>query len=239
MEVQEIEEAVKKFPLSLLTVKNKNILKIINDYLPFSVGIEIECDNKNTFNINNFKNIENILDVNCSFSEKRFRIPKGLNGLICLFNITKTLKKECLLNPLSGIHYHIDMTDTFDKINQEIIENFKEYILKELDSWNYIGTYNKRDVLLDVRCWVRFDSSKKTCEFRIGEMTFDYELIFKRILHCSQIVKFIKDNLDINKKIVKISLLQQNLENLKDKSLEPPLNITENRVIKLENYGRK
>ena len=29
-------------------------------------------------------------------------------------------------------------------------------------------------------------------EFRIGEMTFDYELLFKRISHCNKIVHNIK-----------------------------------------------
>lgn len=32
-------------------------------------------------------------------------------------------------------------------------------------------------------------------EIRIGEMTFDYELLFERIRHCNEIVRTLKDAL--------------------------------------------
>lgn len=238
MNINELEEAIKKFPLSLLAIKDKETLEIIDSYLPFSVGIEIECDNKKSFNEQIFKNIPNIIEVNCSSNEKRFRIPNGLKGMVCLFEITKLLKKECLLNPLSGIHYHIDMTDVFHFIDTTIIENNKNYILEELDTWEYKGTYNKRDVKLNVRCWVRFDSYKKTCEFRIGEMTFDYELIFKRILHCTDIIKKFRKLIKGNEYDLKLMKLKRELDNIKIKETEIQPLIIQNRVIDLKNYGR-
>jgi len=164
----------------------------VGDYLlPFSTGFEIECMRKDTFSHRVFTNIPNIMSVNIDKDEQRFRIPSGLTGLRCLSDISQALKRNSELDPRSGVHYHIDCTDMYHKITPELVEANKEWILAELDSWGYKGTYNGRDMSW-TRDWVRVHQHCKTLEFRIGEMTFDYEVLCKRILHCNEIVRKFK-----------------------------------------------
>lgn len=167
--------------------------------LPFSTGFEIECDKLPSFNINDFESIPNILDVNIDNDEQRFRIPSGLKGLQCLYNISIALHKNSNLNLGSGIHYHIDCTSFFDKIEQDILHKNSEGILKELDDWNYKGTYNSRKVSYSMgHCWVRRQIGFNTLEFRIGEMTFNYQKLFLRIVHLNQIIKDLKYSCELN-----------------------------------------
>lgn len=177
--------------------------KVGKYYLPFSIGIEIECIQNVDFDIEAFKTIPNILAVNCDFDEQRFRIPKGIKGLICLYDICTMLKVNSLLNPLSGIHYHVDCSSFFDYLDLDWLKK-ENWILDELDTWEYKGTYNKREIKNGKFAWVGRRSCFKTLEFRIGEMTFDYSLMFKRIVHLCRIVetiqekalysKYVKDN---------------------------------------------
>lgn len=197
----------------VLTDLSPEILKFIDSLLPYSTGFEIECSKSKTFDINEFKNIPDIMDVNISGAEQRFRIPNGLKGLQCLYNISCKLKKNSLLNLGSGIHYHIDFTDKFEDYNQinSLINNFHPYILQELASWGYKGKYNNKDVSIGGHTWVRFNTEFKTFEFRIGEMTFDYNLLLERIIHCNKIIKYIKDG----QELIKAKILRDRLDNLK------------------------
>lgn len=170
-----------------------DVNKVADILLPFSIGIEIECDKLPTFNIEDFNNIPYILDVDIDSSEQRFRIPSGLKGLKCLYDISMMLYKNSLINVESGIHYHIDCTSFFDKITKDVLEENSKGILLELDDWEYKGTYNRREINFHMRhCWIRRQESFKTLECRIGEMTFDYKLLFLRIVHLSQIIKDLK-----------------------------------------------
>ena len=183
MENINYEELLTKAPF-VFKKNDTEAVEAASVLLTRSVGIEIECYKKDEgFNLEDFTSISNILDVNIDASEQRFRIPTGLKGFQCLYEITKALKKNSALNLGSGIHYHIDMTDVFDKIETYEEEVKKaEWILKELDSWNYTGMYNKREIS-NTLTWVRIQRDFKTLEFRIGEMTFDYTLMCTRILH--------------------------------------------------------
>lgn len=225
-----VKDAVFHTPLLLLSMEESSKIGRIDDicnyYLPYSTGFEIECSWLIKNYVNEFMEIPHIIDVSCDNNEKRFRIPNGLNGLICLFEITKLLKKHCSLNLQSGIHYHIDMTNTFDKITNELVQENKEWILKELDNWNYKGSYNRRDITFGGANWLRFSSEHKTAEFRLGEMTFDYSLLIKRIIHCNRIVK--KINKIIESKENRLIQLQSKLDNLQDK----PIEIIDNQIIK-------
>ena len=165
-------------------------------YLPYSTGFEIECNMKPGYRTDVFTNIPNIMEADVNGYEQRFRIPEGLEGLKCLFEISVNLKEQALFNPDSGIHYHIDFTDVYKYFNKEFVAKHKEWILNELDSWNYQGTYNKRNIEFSLsHNWVRFQETFKTMEFRLGEMTFDYELLFKRITHANAIVRQLKEEL--------------------------------------------
>jgi hypothetical protein len=189
---------VKTNPLALSTIKDKSLLRVANSYLPYDTGIEIECSYKKGFyaeSIKAFKNIPHIKAVDCDGSEQRFRIPKGINGLICLYHLSLALKKYSNLNPDSGIHYHIDCTDISLKryciIANRHTMSPDTFILKALKSWGYTGTYNSWQVSRQ-KTAVRFHARYQTIEFRIGEMTFDYELLIKRIINCQNITRKLK-----------------------------------------------
>lgn len=236
-----ILEIVKTNPIALLNLK-KIPVDYIDRYLPFSIGFEIECSLKTNLSIeeatNLFKDIPDIMEVIIDSSEQRFRIPNGVKGLVCLFKISKTLKETSYLNLLSGIHYHCDCTSFYDLITRNMVESNKEWILNELDSWNYKGTYNKREINFNLEHnWVRFQSCFKTMEFRIGEMTFDYEVLIKRILHIISIVKDFKVGLTrskeklefLQKKIIKINSKNEDL--VKEITLEDIRNNIKNREV--------
>ena len=180
-----IKEGINSSPLTLIPFYSKN-KDLINNVLPFSTGFEIECHQKPGFNDNFFKQIPDIMEVICDTSEQRFRIPNGLRGLICLYNISELLKQYSYFNPLSGIHYHIDCTDWYHQLEDTRHEH-KDKVLKELESWGYNSSYNSKDIGYS-HYWIRLNNQFKTAEFRIGEMTFDYPLLVKRIIHANAIM---------------------------------------------------
>lgn len=204
VEVGESIESILRFNPIFLE-DNIKVNKVADLLLPYSTGFEIECDRAKNFNEENFIKIPDILDVTCDYSEQRFRIPSGLKGFKCLFNIMETLKTNSIPNQDAGYHYHIDFTDVYDKLTKEFIDSQSSYILKELDKWNYIGTYNRKEVNFNALggVWVRFQSMFKTMEIRIGEMSFDYVVIINRILHCQEIARNIKINLKLGKNYTK------------------------------------
>jgi hypothetical protein len=185
-----VKECVYHTPLiSLALIKEyPDTIDMFNQYLPFSTGFEVECNQKENFSLASFTSIPYIVDVNIDRSEQRFRIPVGVNGIICLHYISQQLKNNSTLNEASGIHYHVNITRYFDAITSSLLEEEEDYILNQLDNWNYQGNYNSREINLDGCCWIRFQRAFKTAEIRIGEMTFDYELLIKRIVDANRII---------------------------------------------------
>lgn len=198
---KKLRECVMHNPLALSTFPVQ-LQRLVDSLLPYSVGFEIECS---TISDNYYvtqglaRQIPNIVDVYFDDNEQRFRIPAGVEGLICLYNISEFLKEHSQLNLASGIHYHIDFQDMLytsdmwrgfhpDKIAKEN----NSWILKELDTWKYTGAFNHR-LVSTRKTWVRLHEGYNTMEVRIGEMTFDYKLLVKRILHCSAIAKRLKN----------------------------------------------
>jgi hypothetical protein len=191
-------------PLSNISVDNEEVINYITSLLPYSTGFEIECSINEKFDTKilnvEFSKIPFILEVIIDSCEQRFRIPNGIKGFLCLYLISQNLCKYSELNPLSGIHYHVDFNDNTSNLYKQcrtLDLNFKENILKELDTWNYIGTYNDRNISFGAH-WIKLNSEFQTLEFRIGEMTFDYKLLIKRILHCNKLVGDIKKELNGN-----------------------------------------
>lgn len=212
---ESIDYLISNIPL-ILDNKDTNVKEVGMYYLPFSVGIEIECDQKATFNEEIFKDIPNIMHVQCDNSEQRFRIPNGIQGLQCLYEITENLIEFCNLNIKSGIHYHIDCTDFYDKINDKFVEDKEQEMLLELDKWCYKGTYNHRSIKFRAgHTWIRFQDSFKTMEFRIGEMTFDYKLLFNRIIHASTIVNNFKDYVEYEHECIHNPVIKYLSEDMK------------------------
>lgn len=188
--IELIENCIFKNPLALLSVSNQDSLMTINSYMPFSVGFEIECNALPDVEINSqvieeFRSIPFILDANINnYGEIKFRIPKGINGFICLYYISKKLRIYFGLNTLSGIHYHVGVEDY--PFKPELENNF---ILEELSTWEYKGSYNEKQIAGSKGVWVRYPTQFKTVEYRIGEMTFDYDTLVKRIVHCCYITR--------------------------------------------------
>jgi hypothetical protein len=186
-----------------LALDLENIEEIALKYLPYSVGLEFEVDNSNTFNEKDFLEIPDLIETDVKYGEKRFRVPTGIKGLCAIYNICEKLKTNCLLTE-SGIHCHVDFSD-FPPINdgtntywnlittnQNFIDQNKEFLLQELDKWEYKGSYNPRGISKS-RTWIRMREGYKTFEFRIIEMTFDYEVLIRRVLHASLLSKLLKD----------------------------------------------
>ena len=194
-EEENIDSLIKRVPLAL-ELGDKIAEELGLFYLPYSTGFEIECCMQPDIPLSIFNDIPYLISNTSEADELKFRIPQGLKGLHCLSHISLYLRKYALLNPNSGIHYHIDCTDVWDDFTEEFIKGKSEWILSELDTWEYKGTYNKRCCIFSSnRHWTRFKDTTKTMEFRIGEMTFDYELLFKRIVHCNEIVRTLKTEL--------------------------------------------
>lgn len=190
-----LEEAIYKSPLALLSIKDANSISKIREYLPFSTGFEIECHYKG-FEVKNFEEIPKIMAVDCASYEQRYRIPYGINGLICLYLICEQLKVNSALNPGSGIHYHVDMTELAKKVTSKLLCNNEEWILKELDLWEFKGN-GQRQVRTTKGGWLGLRKERDTMEFRCGEMSFDYSHLVYRIISANSIIKRLKEQIEI------------------------------------------
>ncbi len=188
--MENISDILKQYPITL-DVEDNDVIEIALDLLPYSTGFEIECSPKENIDFKNYDSLGFFYKPDIgNDSEQRFRIQNGIKGLNELYNISLLLPKTMYFNPDSGIHYHVDCTDIWDKLNEKLINYLSTFILTELDTWEYSGTYNTRKCeFSEARYWTRFKTSTKTMEFRIGEMAFDYRTLVKRIIHCNSIVK--------------------------------------------------
>jgi hypothetical protein len=186
-----LKDAIYECPLVIPSM-TKTLVKIADWYLPYSTGIEIECSSTYDYSETPFIDL-GLITVNTDQSEQRYRFNTGVKGLIEIYKTCELLKKLSLLNLNSGIHYHIDLTDCFDKVVNayKTNENCFNWILDELDSWGYTGNFNDRKVTR-YKTYVKLHSLYKTVEIRIGEMTFDYKLMITRILHCQNIAKKVR-----------------------------------------------
>lgn len=180
-----IEDSILTNPIPLLAIKNPKLIKKIDAYLPYSSAFEVECDKGKNFDVQNFWDIPNIMDVNCDSYEQRFRVPAGLKGLVCLWYIAEQLKLNSELNVLSGIHYHCDCTDVWHLLTNKHREDGQKWILEELETWSPEYTAKKS------RGWLKFNDLH-TLEFRVGEMTFDYPILAKRMIHCNDMTRRFK-----------------------------------------------
>lgn len=196
---------------SILPTFDKTLIDLVSkDYLRYSVGIEIETEpieNGVDFEFKQLIAEGYIMNYSVCSHETSFRIPNGVEGLIGLDKVLEIFKKYYAFNEGSGIHYHIDCSDikflsfypSFHFFSKFVISN-QSWILKSLNSWKYKGTYNSRNISYIKQYWVIPRETYSTVEFRIGEMSFDYQLIVKRILHLQNIVHKLKT--DYKKQLV-------------------------------------
>lgn len=214
-----VRELARTNPLLLLDIKDRRTIQYAESLLPYSIGLEFECSQLastdfDTYikNVNHYLTglgrvkdvIPNLMAIGTDSGEQRFRIPKGIKGLVCLWHITLFLKKYYGLNPSSGVHYHIDMSDMKSfwyhmmfsgSFRYNFIAKNNSWIIRTLRDWKYKGTFNSMKITYDLKEAVKFHSTLKTMEVRIGEMTFDYGLLYKRITHSCNIAKKIRKEL--------------------------------------------
>lgn len=196
-EQESINSLIRTNPL-LLDKRDSDVIKAGNYFLPYSTGFEIECSIRPDTRLGDFLHIPNLIDLDINGYEQRFRIKEGIEGLQSLKLISDTLIEKMLFNPDSGIHYHVDCTDVYHLFNDKNVQENSEWILEELDTWEYKGTYNSRKILFTrSHNWIRFQKDFNTMEFRIGEMAFDYPTLFKRITHANDIVRRFKNTINI------------------------------------------
>lgn len=207
-----IKDTIFENPIPLLSIKDSKLRKAIDDYLPYSSAFECECYQQSTFDIEAFKSIPDIMAVDCDRYEQRFRVPSGLKGLVCLYNICEQLKLNSELNKGSGIHYHTDCIDVWDYIADSHRQNI-DWIYKELETWHPDYIVNK------TKGWVRFNSLK-TIEIRVGEMSFDYPILAKRMIHCNDIVRRFKIGIVENIHKAELEILQTKLKDMQTKKEE-------------------
>ncbi len=188
-------------PFLLAYLKDSSLIEYAESFLKEDTGIEIECQLKDEGGYwrepKVFDDIPDLVEFKGTGDEQRFRIPKGIKGLVCLWNICAALKKYAKLNLGSGIHYHINFAEAQKMIgygyeNLFISEN-NDWLMKAIKSWNYKGRYNRME-FTDSKTAVKYHSYHQTIEYRIGEMTFDYELMIKRIIHCQNMTYLLKKN---------------------------------------------
>lgn len=210
-----VREAVKKFPLPLLDIKDPKIRNYANSLLPTTVGMEISiyCLYQDSlYNaITEAKNFFEVIDLS-EGREPKICLKKGIDGFIGLWELCKILKEHGELNPIAGIHYHVfhEQKIESDKDHWYSDSKMSAKILKALDTWNYKGSYNSRSVSFEGKdhCWVNLNRrllESYTAEFRIGEMTFDYKLLVKRILNCTNIISSLKSSPKKETKLPKLS----------------------------------
>lgn len=221
-----IKEAIYNNPTVLLNLNNNIVNDHIDSFLPFSMGFEFEADNyeKSSFKTEYFTSIPDIMNADFDYNEHRYRIPTGLKGLVCLFTLCETLKKHTILDLDSSIHYHTDLTDIYDNM----IES-KHYgqeigsIQEKLKEW---GTAKNLD---SINGWCKLNSLK-TLEIRIGEPTYDYSIIIKRVFSCTEIARDLKIKYGSN--IYRLENLNKKLEQLRTVSAINNTVVDFNKVVK-------
>jgi hypothetical protein len=172
---------------------------IAANYLNRSVGLEVECEMLNedsmyliAYQKDRVELEHRLVHMNTGHCEQKFRIGVGEKGLVDLYHVSEFLKKWYGLNISSGIHYHVDCTSNYRQIRFNMLSNpeIEKMMLKELKTWDYTGHFNRPEIVgtgHKEHVWACLRERFNTIEYRIGEMTFEYSLLIKRVLHAVSI----------------------------------------------------
>ena len=218
-----MREGIKSFPSSLFHLPS-SLQKIAAKSLPYSVGIEVECEAKQGMTERGRNYVHEqvcrdfiyertgnlwhsfLMDINFSTYEYTFRVRKGIEGLMGMYVMCEFLIYYCDFNPLSGIHYHVDMSDvSWVTINSNwsmlltssVCKRYiPDRIIKSLESWNYKGEYNSKSVGTKKGTWAAHREHLKSREIRRGEKIFDYDLMSKRAIHACEITRKLKQEIN-------------------------------------------
>jgi hypothetical protein len=207
-------EDYKKPPYNKV-ITNSILRKLLNR----SCGIEIECfgslwytlcSNENCAYFSTISSLYNVMDyaedrpgvtddISSMFNEHKIRI-KNYTQLQGLYDILNDMKTYCKLNMGSGIHIHIDISDVYEVIadKDELLHLFQGTLTPKLDEiekifyphGEYEGTYNHKRVGIWKDNWVAVRGDKRSLEFRIAPMTFDYTTIVTWLVKLNRLVNW-------------------------------------------------
>ena len=209
---QKILYAIKNNPLligSLLkdTSINKGMIyRELNKAVPCRIGIEFELSGSfregfiKTHGVskeNIDKTMTNYYDVYSISSDSWYESAdylyeirvsilnfKQLKGL---YKFMQDLPKFCKLHEGGGIHIHVDISKYFPLYSKEKeLQKYIERHLQEVISIfpKYTGKYNKREVGISKKATYLNISNKKSLEFRIAPLSFDYTTVINWVIQC-------------------------------------------------------
>jgi len=137
-----------------------------------------------------------------SINEHRISL-KNYTSLNGLYNLLADMQKYCFLNEGSGIHIHVDFSkyayeynDVVNAITKNMSKIRKIFDPNNEKEFSYDGVEDRHKYSE----WVKINrpSTEYTIEFRLGDMTFDYEEIVRWIIGCNSFVKEIYSLIGIN-----------------------------------------
>lgn len=109
---------------------------------------------------------------------------KQLKGL---YKFMQDLPKFCKLHEGGGIHIHVDISKYFPLYSKEKeLQKYIERHLQEVISIfpKYTGKFNKRKVGISKKATYLNISNKKSLEFRIAPLSFDYTTVINWVIQC-------------------------------------------------------
>jgi hypothetical protein len=190
---------VNTYPHALACLDNK-LKSIADNMLPTTTGFEFETNamtNAGYYEVSErMKCIDGIKYVQNDNEEFRFTIPRGINGMVCLDKTLEIYKQLLFKNTGSGIHIHVFILPKYRNKLETYLNFLKNneydnFILRWLDKYKYRGSFNSREIGTSSSShrWVRMNNNLTTLEFRIFEMTFEYEELIKIVLDLHNLMK--------------------------------------------------
>ncbi len=220
---QKIRWAVKHCPLLLDgIIANNNLNKeltnaICRSLVPRRTSIEIECldslvaglikTNKldEDFSYEKLLLLYEIYSFNCDYhhnnttdyNEHRISIL-NYTQLKGLYNILKDMSKFCKLNTESGIHIHLDLSNTlkYSKYNKNVTLNrLNEFLTTKCKNGKiekifgpYVGKRPAECSLSYRNYWIYINMYYPSIEFRTPPQTFNYSTIIKWFIDVNKIL---------------------------------------------------
>ena len=209
---QKILYAIKNNPLLIgnlikdTSINRGMIYRELTKAVPCRIGIEFELSGSfregfiKTYGVskeNIDKTMTNYYDVYsidsdgwCESEDQLYEIRvsilnfKQLKGL---YKFMQDLPKFCKLHEGGGIHIHVDISKYFPLSAKE--KELQKYIVRHLQEVvsifpKYTGKFNKREVGISRKATYLNISNKKSLEFRIAPLSFDYATVISWVIKC-------------------------------------------------------
>lgn len=143
----------------------------------------------------------------------------GFKQLVGFYNVLEAMKHSLFYCKGGGIHIHIDLTPFYYSDNNSKSWKADSYYVKlynilSTDAYlnrvykifgsKYAGTYNRRSCEIDSKGnWINIRPYFKTIEFRIGDLTFEYEELIDIVIQLQALIKEINYKINNKNKITK------------------------------------